>query len=91
MLLRPGSHAPNPLVVAFGTQFGRYPDAGLGGVICFAVTAFLIASSLGFIYVAVCCSHINSYTCNQVRGHRTGSSHSGVEEYPREKKSTNKT
>ena len=30
-----------------------------------------------------CCSHINSR--NQVRGHRTGSSHSGAEEYPREK------
>ena len=30
-----------------------------------------------------CCSHINSH--NQVRGHRTGSSHSGAEEYPREK------
>ena len=29
---------------------------------------------------AHCCSHINSH--NQVRGHRTGSSHSGVEEYP---------
>ena len=28
-------------------------------------------------------SHINSH--NQVRGHRTGSSHSGAEEYPREK------
>ena len=30
-----------------------------------------------------CCSHINSH--NQVRDHRTGSSHSGAEEYPREK------
>ena len=30
-----------------------------------------------------CCSHINSR--NQVRGHRTVSSHSGAEEYPREK------
>ena len=30
-----------------------------------------------------CCSHIDSH--NQVRGHRTGSSHSGAEEYPREK------
>ena len=30
-----------------------------------------------------CCSHMNSH--NQVRGHRTGSSHSGAEEYPREK------
>ena len=30
-----------------------------------------------------CCSHINSH--NQVRGHRTGSSHSGAEEYPRKK------
>ena len=29
-----------------------------------------------------CCSHINSH--NQVRGHRTGSSQSGAEEYPRE-------
>ena len=33
-----------------------------------------------------CCSHINSH--NQVRGHRTGSSHSGAEEYPREKTHT---
>ena len=30
-----------------------------------------------------CCSHINSH--NQVRGVMTGSSHSGAEEYPREK------
>ena len=30
-----------------------------------------------------CCSHINSH--NQVRGHTTGSIHSGAEEYPREK------
>ena len=30
-----------------------------------------------------CCSHINSH--NHVRGHRTGSSLSGAEEYPREK------
>ena len=28
-----------------------------------------------------CCSHINSH--NQVRGHRTASSHSGAAEYPR--------
>ena len=34
-----------------------------------------------------CCSHINSH--NQVRGHRTGSSHSGTEEYPQQK-NTNK-
>ena len=34
-----------------------------------------------------CCSHIHSH--NQVRGHRTGSSHSGVEEYPREKHKQN--
>ena len=27
-----------------------------------------------------CCSHVNSH--NQVRGHRTSSSHSGAEEYP---------
>ena len=30
-----------------------------------------------------CCSHISSH--NQVRGHRTGSSYSRAEEYPREK------
>ena len=30
------------------------------------------------------CSHITSH--NQVRGHRTGSSHSGAEEYPTRKK-----
>ena len=34
-----------------------------------------------------CCSHMNSH--NQVRGHRTGSSHSGAEEYPREKHTHN--
>ena len=34
-----------------------------------------------------CCSHINSHS--QVRGHRTGSSHSGAEEYPRGKAQTN--
>ena len=33
-------------------------------------------------YCCCCRSHINSH--NQVRGHRTGSSHSGAEEYPRE-------
>ena len=33
-----------------------------------------------------CCSHISSL--NQVRGHRAGSSHSGAEEYPREKTQT---
>ena len=37
-------------------------------------------------YDKSCCSHINSH--NQVRGHRTGSSHSGAEEYPREKTQT---
>ena len=35
-----------------------------------------------------CCFHINSH--NQVRGHRAGSSHSGVEQYPRDK-NTNQT
>ena len=34
-----------------------------------------------------CCSRVNSR--NQVRGHWTGSSHSGVEEYPREKTQAN--
>ena len=34
-----------------------------------------------------CCFHINSH--DQVRGHRTGSSHSGAKEYPREKIQTN--
>ena len=33
-----------------------------------------------------CCFHFNSH--NQVRGHRTGSSHSGAEEYPGEKTQT---
>ena len=40
-----------------------------------------------FQQVCICCSHINSH--NQVRGHRTGSSHSGAEEYPREKHKQN--
>ena len=41
-----------------------------------------LAASL--LLMSYCCySHINSH--NQVRGHRTGSSHSGAEEYPREK------
>ena len=35
------------------------------------------------LHIYCCCSHMNSH--NQVRGHRTGSSHSGMEEYPREK------
>ena len=35
------------------------------------------------VVVVVVCSHINSQ--NQIRGHRTGPSHSGAEEYPREK------
>ena len=34
------------------------------------------------VVVVCCCSQINSH--NQIRGHRTGSSHSGAEEYPRE-------
>ena len=34
-----------------------------------------------------CCSHI--YSRNQVRGHRTGSSHYGVEEHPTEKITNN--
>ena len=29
---RPGSNAPNVLVVAFRTQSGRYPDASLAAV-----------------------------------------------------------
>ena len=33
-----------------------------------------------------CCSHINSH--NQVRGHRTDSSHSGAEEYPQGQNTT---
>ena len=37
--------------------------------------------------ILICCSHINSH--NQVRGHRTGSSHSGAEECPRKKTQTN--
>ena len=35
-----------------------------------------------------CCSHIHSH--NQVRGHRTGSSHSGVEEHSRKNKASQK-
>ena len=34
-----------------------------------------------------CCPHITSH--NEVRGHKTGFSHSGAEEYPREKHKTN--
>ena len=37
-------------------------------------------SSLYTCCCCCCCSHINSH--NQVRGHRTGSRHSGAEEYP---------
>ena len=39
-------------------------------------------------YLSCCCchSHINSH--NQVRGHRTGYSHSGTEEYSRGKTQT---
>ena len=36
----------------------------------------------GLTCCCCCCSHIISH--KQVRGHRTGSSHSGAEEYPRE-------
>ena len=39
------------------------------------------------VVVVCCCCHINSH--NQVRGHRTGSSHSGDEEYPRKKHTLN--
>ena len=39
-----------------------------------SVTTLILAKS------CCCCSHINSH--KQVRGHRTGSSHSGAEEYP---------
>ena len=48
--------------------------------------AFFRASFLLLLFV-VCCSHINSH--NQVRGHRAGPSHSGVEDYPRKKIQTN--
>ena len=40
------------------------------------------AAAYSICICCCCCSHINSH--NQVRGHRTGSSHSGAEEYPRE-------
>ena len=46
-----------------------------------------VATSVEGLPRSVCCSHI--YSHNQVRGHRTGSSHSGAEEYPREKTQTN--
>ena len=36
-----------------------------------------------YIFINTCCSHINSH--DQVRGHWTGSGHSGAEECPREK------
>ena len=43
---------------------------------------------LGCCCCCCCCySHTNSHS--QVRGHRTGSSHSGAEEYPREETQTN--
>ena len=48
--------------------------------------AFRDKRSKALIKIVRCCcrcSHINSH--NQVRGHRTGSSYSGAEEYPREK------
>ena len=55
------------------------PVGGGAVVIVFCTTAV-------FFSLRCCCSHINSH--NQVRGHRTGSSHSGAEEYPREKTQT---
>ena len=49
------------------------------------VTWYLVPDS-AYWYSSCCCSQINSH--NQVRGQRTGSSHSGVEEYPRKKTQT---
>ena len=52
-----------------------------GGVIYVAISGYghvQMTRSRGCC-CCCCCSHINSH--NQVRGHRTGSSHSGAEEY----------
>ena len=45
--------------------------------------ALSLSTLIEHTQIVHCCSHINSH--NQVRGHRAGSSHSGAEEYPREK------
>ena len=48
---------------------------------CFAEGSHVPLLSVVRLFDFHCC-HINLH--NQVRGHRTGSSHSGAEEYPRE-------
>ena len=62
------------------------PAVRCGTERCCAMLYFSYMPSIVRSCCCCCCSHINSH--NQVRGHRTGSSHSGVEEYPREKTQT---
>ena len=54
--------------------------------VCLVVFAHVVpeeeAMTVDVLLGCCCCSHINLH--NQVRGDRTGSSHSGAEEYPRE-------
>ena len=50
---------------------------------CCCVCVVVVCVVVVIVVVVCCCPHINSH--NQVRGHRIGSSHSGAEEYPREK------
>ena len=51
----------------------------------FCIGTIRLAGNIVVVVVVCCCccSHINPH--NQVRGHRTGSSHSGAEKCPREK------
>ena len=75
----------------FGLNLNEYIQSSPGIVIKaypypgYSASIFRVTEVPGKGCCCCCCcgySHINSH--NQVRGHRTGSSHSGAEEYPRE-------
>ena len=80
-------NAPRPYVHAASHPSNRcMPGVGSSGTNThYYAKSYFQYSMLLLLYCCCCrcCSHINSH--NQVLGHRTGSSHSGAEEYPMEK------
>ena len=91
----PVQPAPYGQKALFNQHYTGNMDYSIGtvGAICTIQPALLGEAHRtlpGGAYCCCCCCccccchfHINSH--NQVRGHRTGPSHSGAEEYPREK------
>ena len=82
-----------------GGLVGRLVDGWVCRVARWWVFSCVLGVALLFIFLVAiicfsslmccCCSRINSH--NQVRGHKTGSSHSGAEEYPRGKNKHKRT